>query len=478
MSSLDDPIAAVSTPGGAGAVALVRLSGRGVCRLLEQVVTMPPSPRGSGPGQSSGWVASERVAVDPVLVAWAPSAPQVPGRLLRFAGAHSFTGEESAELYVPGSPPLVQSLLGQLARVGVRAAGPGEFTRRAFLNGRIDLTQAEAVSELIAAEDLERAAVARKVLDGDLGRGARAIGDQLHDLIAWIEAGLDFSEQEVASPDPTWLADRIEEASRQLVDFSEGVVTHLREQPRVRLLLAGRANAGKSTLFNRLVGAELAITSAQPGTTRDPVSREMVRADGKPAWELVDLPGLRPTEDVAELLAQERGRAWLAEGDVVLYVFDATRGPAELAAEWDEWPASWRARTWPVFNQVDRLGAPESHLLNRDLLCGCEQAPFAVSALDGTGVAALEARIASHLDRGDWQPRGTGNAFSQRQRESLAACRSALEDLVLALRQGAVSSELVVIDLRSAHQHLEELTGSLATEDTLDRIFERFCLGK
>lgn len=467
MKMSNDPIAAVATPEGPGALALVRVSGAGCWRRLEGLVK---------PTAGGGVAVGLQRSVQPVFVRWQSDSPWVPGQLLRFPASRSYTGEESAELYVPGSPPLVRSLLHELTLEGVRPAQPGEFTRRAFSNGRLDLTQAEAVAQLIVAEDASRAADARRILEGELGRGARRAGDRLHDLVAWIEAGLDFSEQEVEPPDPRWLADRISEILREVSELVGGERVPIRERPRVRLLLAGRANAGKSTLFNRLVGADVAITSPTPGTTRDPVSFEMRQA-GQPSWELVDLAGQRPADDFAERLAQQRGREWIAEGDLVLYVFDATRSPEELVREWEEWPVEWRSRTWPIFNKADRLAARDAAWVGFDLECAARPG-IVLSALDGLGVAELESRIRVHVESGDWSSRGASSVFTQRQLDSLDACRRTLSTVAADLLDSGVSAELVVVDLRAAHEFLEELTGAIVTEDTLDRIFKKFCLGK
>lgn len=466
-TAADPPIVAIATPEGPGAVAMIRVSGKGSWELLEPLLAPSASivPR-----------APRTLEID-----WSEGAPPLPGVGVWFEARSSYTGEQSAELYLPSAPALLRACLDHFTQHGFRTAEPGEFTRRAFLNGRLDLTQAEAVAQVIAADDLSRATAVRRTLEGRLGRATEEIGETIHNLVALLEAGLDFSEQEVEPPDSEWLAGQVDGIARALRDLGAAPEGRVREQSRVRFLIAGRANAGKSTLFNQLSGAEIAITSPAAGTTRDPVSTVIRRPDLIP-FELVDLAGEREAEHAAEIAAQERGRAWLAEGDTILYVVDASRPREELVAEWASRSTTDLERTWLILNKVDLLAVSSWQDLREAMSGTPSLRPARVlpsSALRGTEIEPIQSAIAEHLTRGSWTSRGEGYVFTDRQVRALGKCRQLVVRLRDELLEGAMGGpEIVVVELRDAHALLEELTGALSTEDTLDRIFSQFCLGK
>lgn len=450
-----EPIAALATPEGVGGIAVVRASGRGCWRALERLAVEPIALGARQP-------IAARLRYD-------PERASLPALLLPFAAGASYTAEECVEIYLPSSPPLLRALLEALRRAGVRGAEPGEFTRRAFLHGRIDLTRAESVAQLIAAEDRASAEIARRVLEGGLARGIRAIGDRVHELIALLEAGLDFSEQEVEGPAAGHLESDIAAIESEVAALIAAPAARTRELPRVRLLVWGRANAGKSTLFNRLAGGDFAITSPAPGTTRDPVSAR-VAFSGLPPVELLDLAGEMPAFSAPEQGAARLARALLAEGDTVLYLLDGARARAELEAEWSGLAPEIRNRAWPILSKVDLIPAERAPDIAALMRC---------SALTGRGVDDLRHRIAQHVRGGAFAPRGERFLMTERQLGKLRDFARELARAREALRvDDAVHAELLVIDLRRAHALLEEITGEVATEDTLELIFRRFCLGK
>ncbi len=457
-SCYDEPIAALATPEGPGALAMVRVSGTGSWDLLRCFFS-PTTP----------WHAGQPV---PGCLRWRRGAPTVPALLLPFRRHASYTGEEACEIYLPGCPPLLRRFQEELRVAGVRPAQPGEFTRRAYLNGKLDLSAAESVAELIASEDATQARLIRRTLEGQLARQVEELGSALHDLVALLEAGLDFSEQEVEPPSGTWLLEQLRPLLAELETLLEAPSSQVREQARVRLLLWGRANAGKSTLFNRLVGHSRAITSATAGTTRDPVSAR-IRKPGWPELEVVDLAGERQSQEPVEEAALSLGRGWLHSGDAILYLLDGTRPNRSLQEEWHSLPSQIQAVSWPILSKCDLTCASPPEPIPGSLAC---------SALTGEGVEALWLRIEEHVRRGSWTSRGETYLFTERQRGHLRDCARELQHLSQtlskALSRAEVQAELVVVDLRLAHSHLEEITGAITTEETLDRIFRRFCLGK
>ncbi len=463
MHDDNEPIAALATPHGPGGVAVIRASGRDVLSKLAAVI--------------DGDVELRARIATPVRIRFADGAPAIDARALAYSAGASYTSEESVELFLPSSPPVLRSLLEQLRRAGIRAAEPGEFTRRAFLSGRIDLTRAEAVVQVIAAEDLESARAARRVLDGDLAREIERLGDSIHNLIALLEAGLDFSEQEVEPPAAAWLLTQARDILAHLDRLCRNPVSAHRSTARVRVVLWGRANAGKSTCFNALLGRDSAITSPQAGTTRDPVGAELVR-DGWPTVELLDLPGAHDAADRSEKAAIALAAKDLEDADLILYLVDASRSVASITREWGSLPDGIKARAWLVLSKADLTAA-------RPSLDGVGAPPtqLALSATTPGGRQELEMALASHLTRGRWDARGAAYLFTDRQRSKLTEARAALREVAddLSRRDASaepVQPELLSIDLRDVHGSLEEITGALSTEETLDKIFSQFCLGK
>ena len=457
----DPPVAALATVSGVSTVAAVRVSGVG---CVESVGRLFSPERGGGTKCSRELPSAERGSL--LLT----SKLEIPATLVRYPQGRSYTGEESVELLIPGAPGVSGALLSALEREGIYPAGPGEFTRRAFCNGRIDLTGAESVAALIAAESLEDAQAARRTLDGHLAEGVRELADQLHDTIALLEAGLDFSDQEVPPPTSEEIAARLDPVVSSLEKWLTIPDAGSQRGAPHRFLLWGRANAGKSTLLNALCGDEYAIVTPLAGTTTDPVSAQIQASSS--LVEIVDLPGRQPIRDAIEESAEQIAGGMLAEGDPVLDGLDASREVDELRREWDSLPAEIRSRARPVLNQIDRLHASDLvELPNWPTRC-------LTSALKGE-VEEVRTAIEERVQRGDSIGRAAGLFFNDRQRRGVELCRSRLERAIASSSDSDfVEPELTVVELREAHSALEEMTGELATEETLNRIFSRFCVGK
>jgi tRNA modification GTPase len=460
-SIAEDTIVAVATPPGRGGIGIVRLSGRDAQRLLSSHLELR-SPLLPGRARYCG-IVDAGARLDEGVVTW-------------FAAPNSYTGEDVLEVAAHGSPVILDLLVRRALEAGARLARPGEFTERAFLHGRIDLTQAEAVRDLIAAETLYQVRVAAEQLGGALSRRVAPVKEQLIALVTLLEAGIDFAEDDIdVTPDAEIrrLLDAVDTALAPIAaSFREGRLVH----NGLTLAIVGRPNAGKSSLFNRLVERERAIVTATPGTTRDLVT-ERIALGGIPV-ELVDTAGLRETKDEAESHGIARTESAMADADLVLLLLDATaaidsEGALRLPEEDARLLASLEGRS-PVLvlNKID-LARPERLATVVDDLAQ-------VSALTGEGVAELRAQLLKRLG-GSGSSAGnhaeSGMLTSLRHYEALAGCIQALGRARVALAE-RVPHEMLLLDLYAALQQLDQLTGATTADDILNRIFSSFCIGK
>jgi tRNA modification GTPase len=453
-----DTIAAVATPPGRGGIGIVRLSGPEAWKIAAQLVRLR---RGLEHG---------RAVLAEVLDPNDPLASAIDEAVVTaFAAPHSYTGDDVIEIAAHGSPIVLETLLRGSLAAGARLAGPGEFTQRAFLNGRIDLTHAEAVQDLIAAQTLEQARMAAQQLGGALSRRIAPVKDELVTLIALLEAGMDFAAGElddvdVVAPDQirTVLV-KVREALKRLAkSYAQG--HRLREG--ASLALVGRPNVGKSSLFNRLLQRERAIVTPLPGTTRDTVE-EAIAVGGIPL-RLIDTAGLRLTgespADEAEALGIARSREALADADLVVVVLDAT---ANVSGEETELLQSLDGRPHVVVRN-------KSDLANAALVKEADS--LLTSALTGEGLEDLRAAILRLLHaEGDAATGGVLNSLRQQQ-----AVEAALESLTAAeiANDGGIPHEFLLADLHGALRALDSLTGQTTSDDILNRIFSTFCIGK
>ncbi len=390
-----------------------------------------------------------------------------------FAKPHSYTTDDIVEISAHGSPVVLRHIVELSLAGGARLAEPGEFTMRAFLNGRLDLTQAEAVRDLIDSQTLFQAKIAAQQLDGALSNRLKPIKQKLVDLIALLEAGIDFAEDDVSvAPDATILDHiaRVKSPLRQLAaSFTYGKIVH----QGLTLAIVGRPNVGKSSLFNRLVERERAIVTAQPGTTRDLVS-ETVAIGGIPV-ELVDTAGIRRALDEAESIGIKKSMEALADADLVLVVMDRTQvlseedrellrqvegRPAIIVENKSDLPSSWGD---------GRLGRPNPDrvLLQR----------ITTSALTGEGIPVLRAAILQHV-RGDASNQlESGFLTSVRHQKLVTDTLTSLDGASTAVA-ARVPHEMLLLDLYAALRPLDEITGATTTDDILNLIFGTFCIGK
>ena len=447
---MTDTIAAVSTPPGRGGIGIVRVSGPRAGELARAVVSGLPQPRVA---TSARFLAADGETLDTGLALWFP-AP------------HSYTGEDTLELQGHGGPVVLDRVVGRIFSLGARPARPGEFTERAFLNGKLDLAQAEAVADLIDAATHEAARLARRSLDGALSERVNAAVAELVSIRTFIEGALDFPDEEVPDLPEDLLSERLDRV-RAAVAAARGSAARgnlLREGFGVAIV--GRPNVGKSSLLNRLVGRERAIVTEVPGTTRDTL-HEPVQVDGLPL-RVVDTAGLHPTDDPVERIGIERTWAAVDEADAVLAVVDDRRGLEDADREiLDRIPD--RLPRVIVHNKIDLTGTSAGE---RKTGAGYR---IRLSARTGEGVDRLCERLKALAG---YEPRAEG-LFMARRRH-LAALDDALAALDAARRGGdeGAGSELVAEDLRLAQRALGEITGEFTTDDLLGRIFATFCIGK
>ena len=435
-----DTVAAIATPAGRGGIGVVRLSGPGVAKIAAAVIGQLPEPRSAtfcAFRDARGELVDEGVA-------------------LYFPAPRSYTGEPVLELHGHGGPVVMQALLGACLDAGARLAEPGEFTRRAFLEGKLDLAQAEAVADLIDAASREAARSALRSLTGEFSEAVGALAAQLVELRALTEAMLDFPEEDVDSLHRDDAAARLAGVQRALDDLLAKSRQGSLLRSGVHVVLAGRPNVGKSSLLNRLAGEERAIVTPIAGTTRDAL-REPIQIGGVPLM-VVDTAGLRASVDVVERMGIERAQRELERADLVLAVFEAGK-PADAL----EGLPQGVARI-DVYNKVDLApGFRPSGSGNRAV---------AISARTGEGIDLLRAAI---LEAVGWVSAGE-SVFLARERH-LRAFESARVHLEAARRE-LQRSELFAEELRLAHQALGSITGEFTADDLLGEIFSRFCLGK
>jgi len=458
-----DTIAAVATPPGVAAVAIVRMSGPGALAIADSCFE---PVHGDGAWRAArmrrGWVRDprSRSRIDDALA-------------VAFPAPNSYTGEDVVEFHVHGGAGVVGAVLLAVFSNGARAAEAGEFTRRAFVNGRLDLAQAEAVADLIAAESRLAAKAAAVRLDGAVGRRLRELRDHLLAALVEIEAHVDYPD-EVEAPDEARI-DAMLRAQRTLVEellAGAGAAQALRDG--LECVIAGPPNAGKSSLLNALLDAERAIVSEIPGTTRD-IIEDRVAVDGV-VLRLRDTAGLRSTTDVIEAQGVERARAALARAELVLLVIDGSRalGPDERAAL-----DATTGHTRIVLANKSDLGDAGAREL-QDLLCipgGPDERFIAGSVRDRACVESVRTAIARVGWGGTVIDANAALVASLRQADALARASASLEHALKTI-EGGYPVDLLAADLRAAVGAYGEVTGETVTADVLDGIFSRFCVGK
>jgi tRNA modification GTPase len=490
--NLDDTIVAIATPPGRGGIGVVRLSGPDARKIAAPMLRLKHEfepgramfaqlvePCGAGtlaretaelcsarqPGDA---VPTDSGKIDEVVVSY-------------FAKPHSYTTDDVIEISAHGSPVVLRHVVELCVAAGARLAEPGEFTMRAFLNGRIDLTQAEAVRDLIDSQTLYQARVASQQLEGALSRRLQPIKQKLVELIAQLEAGIDFAEDDVSIMPDQAILDPIAAVraplEQLLTSFAYGKIVH----EGLTLAIVGRPNVGKSSLFNRLVERERAIVTATPGTTRDLVS-ETVALGGIPV-KLVDTAGIREALDEAESIGIQKSMEALADADLVLAVLDASQEPTDEDRALLQQTEQRRAIV--IENKCDLIAArnPMSRKRGETLRPRSAQAwgipvqSVFTSAVTGEGITELRAEILKHVG-GEAGAHGESGFLTNIRHEELIKDSLAALDASKNAVAGKIPHEMLLLDLYNALRPLDAITGATTTDDILNLIFSAFCIGK
>jgi len=444
-----DTIAAIATAAGRGGVGIVRLSGPAAAAIAEQIAGTLPAPRVA---ELRAFRDSEGEQID-------------QGLLLNFPAPNSFTGEHVVELHAHGGPVVLDMLLARALSLGARAARPGEFSERAFLNDKLDLAQAEAIADLIDSDTEQAARAATRSLQGEFSRHVHALVETLIELRMYVEAAIDFPDEEIDFLSDGQVRERLDAVADRLAAVRKQARQGQLLRDGMTLVIAGRPNAGKSSLLNALAGREAAIVTDVAGTTRD-VLREHIQIDGMPL-HVIDTAGLRDTGDVIEQEGVRRAWEQIQQADLVLLVIDDQQGFSQQDRQiLERLPA--RLPHTRIFTKIDLTGRASGPVTD-EVSTG-----IAISTRSGAGMDALR----DHLKQLMGYQGTSGGGFSGRRRH-LDALQRAARHLQVAdthLEHGA--GELLAEELRLAQQQLSTITGEFSSDDLLGEIFSGFCIGK
>ena len=440
-----DSIAAIATAPGLGAVGVVKVAGPAARSII----------------QSLNWPLRPRQAT--LVTLNADNGDTIDsGLLIYFPGPNSYTGDDTLEFQGHGGPVVLNQVLQRFLALGARMARPGEFSERAFLNDKLDLAQAEAVADLITASSAEAAKRAMRSLQGEFSKRVQALFDAIVHLRIYVEAAIDFPEEEIDFLADGKVAALFDDIDRDLADLRANARAGQRFNEGIQIVLVGKPNAGKSSLLNALSGRDSAIVTPIAGTTRD-VLTEQINLDGLPT-EIVDTAGLRETLDPIEAEGVRRALAALKRADLVLFLTDASDGRAQLN---DDLAALLPDQVQPdfiVWNKTDLVAEP--------LQIGANE--LSISASTGAGLDGL---IDAIKERAGITPHESGFLARARHVDALDRCATALQ-AGRAQLDGAMAGELLAEDLKWAHDCLGEITGKMSADDLLGEIFSSFCIGK
>ena len=454
-------IAAISTPLGVGAIGIVRMTGSESISICERVFR---SHRGLTLSQSDSHTLHYGIIDDPETGA---RIDEVLVGVMRAPG--TYTREDIVEVNCHGGPIAQQNILSLFLRHGADLARPGDFTRRAFLNGRIDLAQAESVAQIISAKTEAGLKVALSQLEGSLSDEIREIRGSILSVLASAEADIDFSDEDVEEPDRSEIEGRLVQIEARLQELIDTAFVGRVLSEGVRTAIVGKPNVGKSSLLNSLLMRERAIVTEMPGTTRDTIE-EIINVQGIPL-QLIDTAGLRPSSDEVEQIGMERSRRAVKEADLVLCVFDGSqREDDHDRALITSVPAE---KAIYVVNKADRFRG-RAPSFNQGLL---PSRPVVISAMTRQGLKDLKERIASMVLGGTLPPLERPVVTHERHRRLLEAAAESLALTRQAVRVG-LGEEIIAEELRGALAALGEITGEEFVEELLDLIFHEFCIGK
>jgi tRNA modification GTPase len=449
--SSDDTIVALSTPPGRSGIGVVRISGPSAERIADRFLK-PSGPLAHRQATLARWHASDGEVVDEVVA-------------ILYRHPHSYTGEDVLEINAHGNPLVLSRIVSMILEAGARVASPGEFTLRAVAHGKMDLIQAEAVREFIEAQTDAQARIALRQMDGAVSKRVAPIKERLVGLIANLEAGIDFAEDDVELPDDQWAANELSGLRSLLEDLQKTYSYGRLLSSGVRVVIVGRPNVGKSSLFNRLVSMERAIVTEVPGTTRDVLS-EIAEIAGIPV-QVFDTAGVRETNDRVEQIGVNRTLETLTEADVVLLVIDGVSG-----LEDEDLVIRERFKNLPhliVANKLDLVSTRDASI---EAL-----SPVWISAQTTEGLDKLRESLVCLL--GSDRAKGIAETIltSSRQNGTVLSAIRSLAAGETALRDGT-PHEMALLDLYEGLAFLNELTGETTTEDILGKIFSTFCVGK
>ena len=446
MANNGDTIAAIATPPGNGGVGIIRISGPAAHSIARQISRKTPKPR-------YAQLCHFRDADDSVIDS---------GLALYFPGPASFTGEDTLELQGHGGSVVLDMLLRRVLNLGARLANPGEFSQRAFLNNKIDLTQAEAIADLITSGTEQAVRSAQQSMQGVFSEQINELIDELIELRVYIEAAIDFVDEEIDFLSDGMVAGKIRQLHAKIrkihATAQQGRLLH----DGITVVLAGKPNAGKSSLLNALAGHEAAIVTDIAGTTRD-VLRERIQIDGMPL-HIIDTAGLHDSDNIVEQEGIRRAQREIEKADKVLLLMDST--DADNDALLDQLPANIDVTL--VFNKIDLSGHPAR------IIEHSHRDEIYLSAKTGAGLDLLKHYLKSSVGFGET----TDNIFIARRRhlQALSLAQQAVENAGNQLKNQA--PELVAEDLRQAQTSLSEITGEFTSDDLLGEIFGSFCIGK
>lgn len=449
MKASQDTIAAIATPLGRGGVGIVRVSGTKVPRIAEVLLGSRPTPRYAHLANFSD----------------ADNNPIDTGIALFFPAPRSFTGEDVLELQGHGGPVIMDQLLLRVVQLGARLARPGEFSERAFLNGKLDLVQAEAVADMIAASSVQGARSAMRSLQGEFSQRIHSLVERLIEVRMYVEAAIDFPEEEIDFLADASLIHRVKDLRSSLVELQSQAEQGALLRDGISIVIVGQPNVGKSRLLNALAGRETAIVTDLPGTTRD-VLREQIHVEGMPV-HVIDTAGLRESDNAIEREGMRRAWREIEQADRVLLVVDDRQGFTDREADIlarlpDGLPCT------VVRNKIDLSGAAQG------ISNGSHGPEIRLSALDGTGIDLLH----RHLREIVGYVGGEGTFLARRRHlDALTRAEKAVvQGVDLLVDMGA--AELLAEELRQAQQALGEITGEFTSDDLLGKIFTSFCIGK
>ena len=478
--AIEDTICAVATPAGEGGIGIVRISGRDALCVAGQIVRLRSN-------QPLDGVASHSLHLADIVFPkqsghlgdFGSNRPNRAGELIDeglvvfMKGPRSYTSEDSVEIHCHGGSVVLDLVCQACLGAGARLAQPGEFTKRAFLNGRLDLSQAEAVLDTIRSKSDAALKLAQRHLRGELGRHVDRLRATLVGLLAQVEAGIDFTEEDISFVGRDELATSLKDTRRAIRVMLDAAEHGRRLQEGARVVIAGRPNVGKSSLLNSFLGEERAIVTEIPGTTRDVL-------EGSVVWNgmmmtLVDTAGLRETGDVVEQEGMRRTRSALEQGDLVLHVVDAAeleRCPGE-----DTGPLPGSQRCITVINKSDLVSTDRIMDLVHMMKARTDGTVIPISVRARAGLEALRASMQSQLAHRTLEPTEPVTITKTRHRDALERAEASLAEALNSIDNGA-GPEFIAMDLRDAADALGEVTGVITSDDILHRIFSEFCIGK